>query len=142
MATHALIFGIGSLPVAGNRMELRGYKPLMSWLRNSQVDPAGLSSASNKTPLSPPTTLLHCSRDMASAQASGEQPRRRGRRPAAASQVKPEPNDESLEVCPMDDGFDYAGSLTDASAGIETAAAEPQSTAAISSTAASCSCKL
>ncbi|PTB41077.1 hypothetical protein M441DRAFT_69495 [Trichoderma asperellum CBS 433.97] len=34
---------------------------------------------------------------MASAQASEEQPRRRGRRPGPASQAKPEHNDESLE---------------------------------------------
>lgn len=79
---------------------------------------------------------------MASAQASEEQPRRRGRRPGPASQVQPGDNDESLEVCPTDDEFDYARLSADASAGIETAAAEPQSAAAISSTAASCSCKL
>lgn len=79
---------------------------------------------------------------MASVQASEEQQRRRGRRPGPASQEKPERNDESLEVRPIDDEFDYARLPADASAGIETAAAEPQSAAAISSTAASCSCKL
>lgn len=77
---------------------------------------------------------------MVSAQASEEQPRRRGRRPG--SQAKPEPNDESLEVCSIADNFDHGRSPADASVGIETAAAEPQSTAAISFAAASCSCRL